>query len=413
MNEWFKAGLMLLILVVLFVPSMVVLESVAIHQIYSHYVDSVSNLTGLNKYLVKAAVILMLIPFFIGIKLYFFSFHKKRKYLGATIIVIVLLLYNLGLYGVTKRSYFEFSEGKVLKWYANTPEGIRFFDSPGFDPKYGTELKPVTPEIIANLEKTKRGQQPNRLTFDSLDEMEFFDRITGETRVWYYKDSFGEYEFFDSSGIHPTYGETLKPVTREILLQITEKLENDEKQRQEQTERLALEEAKRDHDAYLNRYLLSGSLLNHPQSNEVAILVIERESSLVEEIDQEMASRLKSKGVNATASLFTGRFVSDGKFEKIFSGDADEIQKLELPKHCDQIVLGKSSVNFTQNLQMEDMISAKVTMEFRIISTKTGALEDRFTLSEVGVGFSRAAAKELAIERIAGSLETRILKTIT
>jgi len=169
MNKWVKVGLILLILLLLFVPSMFILKGVAIHQIYSYYVDSVSSLTGINKYLVKVAVILMIIPFLIGLKFFLFSpFNKKRKYIGAAIVVTIVVLYNLGLYGLTKESYFDFSKGKVSKWYASTPEGIRFFYSPGYDPKYGIALKPVTPKIIANLEKMKRGMQPKRLPYDSI-----------------------------------------------------------------------------------------------------------------------------------------------------------------------------------------------------------------------------------------------------
>lgn len=413
MNKWLKAGLILLILFLLFVPSMFILKSVAIHQIYSHYVDLISNLTGLNRYLVKVAVLLMLIPFFLGLKWYFFSpFKKRRKYLGGAMIVAVLILYNFGLYSVTKSSYFDFSKGKVLKWYANTPEGIRFFDSSGYDPKYGIQLKPVTPKIIANLEKMKRGMQPKRLAFHSLDEIEFFDRITGENKVWYYKDSSGNYELFDSPGIHPTYGETLKPLTREVLLQIRAKLDKDAKKRQEEAERLAAKRAAQERDAFLNRYLLSRSFLNQPHSTEVAVMVIDEGSKVIQDIDQKVASRLKTKGLNTTAFLFTGRFVSDGKFEKIFNGSASEIKKLELSKHCDHIILGKSSVKFTQNPDMQNMITARVTIEFRIISAKTGAIENRFTSSEAGVGFSRDTAKDLAIERIVNTLKSRILNTI-
>lgn len=424
MNKWLKAGLILLILFLLFVPSMLILKGVAIHQIYSYYVDSVSNLTGLNKYLVKVAVLLMLIPFFLGLKWYFFSpFKKRRKYLGGAMIVAVLILYNLGLYSVTKSSYFDFSKGKVLKWYANTPEGIRFFDSPGYDPKYGIQLKPVTPNIIANLEKLKRGMQPKRLAFHSLDEIEFFDRITGENKVWYYKDSSGNYELFDSPGIHPTYGEMLKPIKREILLNIKTKLEKDamrsqeeaerqEKLRREEAIRRAEKQAAQEREVFLNRYLLSRSFLNKPYSTEVAVMVIDEGSKASQGIDHKIASLLKTRGLNATASLFTGRFVSDGKFENIFNGSASAIRKLELSKHCDHIIFGKSSVNFTQNPDMQNMITARVTIEFRIISAKTGAIENRFTSSEAGVGFSRDTAKDLAIERIVNTLETRILNTI-
>ena len=109
----------------------------------------------------------MLIPFLMGIRWYFFSIrNKRRKYIGAALVVTIIVIYNLGLYGVTKSSYFDFSKGKVTKWYASTPEGIRFFDSPGYDPKYGIELKPVTPQIIAGLEKKKRGMQPKELVFN-------------------------------------------------------------------------------------------------------------------------------------------------------------------------------------------------------------------------------------------------------
>jgi len=409
MNKWMKVALILFVLCLLFIPAMFALKTVAIHQIYSHYVDSVSNLTGLNRYLVKAAVILMLIPFLMGIRWYFFSIrNKRRKYIGAALVVTIIVIYNLGLYGVTKSSYFDFSEGKVTKWYASTPEGIRFFDSPGYDPKYGIKLKPVTPKIIANLEKKKRRMQPNRLVIDSLDRIEFFDRITGENKVWYYKDSSGNYEFFDGPGIHPTYGESLEPVTRQMFLQIKGRVEEKAERKQKAAERVRTKKAAKQREAYLNRYLVTRSFLNQPNSTEVAILVIGETGRVAQNIDQDMASRLTKKGLNATASFFAGPFVSDGIFEKLFNGNSAEVKKLQLSKHCDQIVLGKSLVNFTQNPGMEDMVTARVSVQFRIISARTGAIENRFTLSQTGVGFSKAAAEDLAIERIVNKLETRI-----
>ena len=54
------------------------------------------------------------------------------------------------------------------------------------DPKYGIKLRPVTPEVIANLEKMKRGIQPKKIAYSSLDDfnkIEFFNRITGENKV--------------------------------------------------------------------------------------------------------------------------------------------------------------------------------------------------------------------------------------
>ena len=171
--KWQKIGKAILILFFLFITFWItfkVITHVTIHGVYSYFVDSISSLTGLNKYLVKVAAILLIIPFSVG----------------ASILVTMFVLYDLGLYNFTKSAYFTFSKGEVLKWYANTPEGIRFFDSPGYDPKYGIKLRPVTPEVIANLEKMKRGIQPKKIAYSSLDDfnkIEFFNRITGENKV--------------------------------------------------------------------------------------------------------------------------------------------------------------------------------------------------------------------------------------
>ena len=97
-------------------------------------------------------------------------------------------------------------------------------------------------------------------------------------------DQSGNYELFDSHGIHPTYGIPLTPITQQIISQIKQKLiedkrrkqekaERDERQKREEAERLEkqrLEELKKQEEEreaqkreeYLNRYLLSRSFVN-------------------------------------------------------------------------------------------------------------------------------------------------------
>ena len=62
---------------------------------------------------------------------------------------------------------------------------------------------------------------------------------------------------------------------------------------------------------------------------------------------------------------------------------------------------------------MQGMITAKASIKFHLISTKTGILEDSFIISELGAGFSRNSAEELAIEKILDMFENRIFKTIS
>jgi hypothetical protein len=48
-------------------------------------------------------------------------------------------------------------------------------------------------------------------------EPNFFDRLTGEPAVWYYRDKDGEIRLFDKNGFSPDTGEALLPITKEVV----------------------------------------------------------------------------------------------------------------------------------------------------------------------------------------------------
>jgi hypothetical protein len=59
------------------------------------------------------------------------------------------------------------------------------------------------------------------------------------------------------------------------------------------------------------------------------------------------------------------------------------------------------------------MITAKASIEIHIVSSKTGTIEDSFTITETGAGFSRATAEEMVIERILKKFAERNLKAVS
>jgi len=185
-----------------------------IWRVYSGYVETVSNLTGLNRYLVTAGALLMFVPFYYGAT-QLLSFSRRKRYIGGAILMVLAVLYNLSLYQVTKEMSFAFSGGAPQKWYALTPEGVKFYDRPGVDTTYGIPLKPVTPEVIRKLKLLQQGEfkpiDPSRATF--------FNPITGEAQVWYYKYPDGSLEFYDKPGFHPVTGTPLQPVTQEVYFE--------------------------------------------------------------------------------------------------------------------------------------------------------------------------------------------------
>ena len=55
---------------------------------------------------------------------------------------------------VPENQYFDSATGEPVRWYARLPNGqIQMFTLPGFHPRYGTKLEPVTLKVIAEYER--------------------------------------------------------------------------------------------------------------------------------------------------------------------------------------------------------------------------------------------------------------------
>ncbi|OGD66065.1 hypothetical protein A3F08_01305 [Candidatus Berkelbacteria bacterium RIFCSPHIGHO2_12_FULL_36_9] len=94
-------------------------------------------------------------------------FHRIPKFI---IGVITALLAWACLY-IPDKNFFNISNGQPRKWYSLTSQGYRFFDHKGFDPEYGIELQPVTPDLaelyfthMANKKKSLMGRIIEKIT---------------------------------------------------------------------------------------------------------------------------------------------------------------------------------------------------------------------------------------------------------
>lgn len=208
-------GVLLMSVLIFVVVPIWVGRSVAVWHLHWRYVEEVSNLTGLNHYIVTAAGLLLFIPVWFGAKMAMSVRSSRDRYLGAGIILGLAVLYNVGLFWATRETSFAFATGASMKWYAVTPEGVKYFDRAGVEPKYGVPLQPVTPQVARQLEMMERGTvrpvDPERVTL--------FNPNTGQAQAWYYRYPDGNLEFYDRPGHHPVTGTLLQPVTQEIILE--------------------------------------------------------------------------------------------------------------------------------------------------------------------------------------------------
>lgn len=419
-----------------------IFQFIIVKKVYTYVVQNIINLTGMSPWLVKGVVILLLIPFVWAlleatkvlprIKRSLLLRKKARTFrkTGFIIIIFYIISFFFLMFFLSRGTYFGYNEGEVMKYYAVTPEGIRFFDSPGFDPKYGTELEPVTPKLIEQYERTKRGLKPMKI--NTSGEIEFFNSITGEPKVWYFLDSDNNFEFFDRQGFHPVYWEKLRPVTPDVVSKYKRRLKDIEEEevkkklraaeenrlRQEEFER---EEKKRrgqeildEKKAYIENYI-NPIISNDPSRIEIAVLIAEKETMSLSRssmlLGNTMRDRVTDENTRIVSDLFKDRFIEDGNFEDLYRGDPQDLIELNLNDHVDYIVLGIKKSEFFQEERLGELISCNLYLNLKIIFSKTGETISN-SYNERGVGIDIDKAEQQAVDRIIKKIESFILNKI-
>ena len=149
--------LILAVLAVMFLGTLWTLKYIVVVELYDYYSSSVMNLTGWSTHLVRALVLVGLVPFLYAIKL-IFSLKTRWRLVGRAILMSYAVGYNLFLFAAMRNVNFAFSGNDgPLRWVALTPDGPVYFDRQGRDPVYGIEARPVTREIARNLKKLSQG----------------------------------------------------------------------------------------------------------------------------------------------------------------------------------------------------------------------------------------------------------------
>jgi len=158
---------------------------------------------------------------------------------------------------IERIQFFDVVTSEPRIWcYKLEDGGYELFDGPGYHPHYKEKLQPITSDIVAQIktklkaeaERIAQTRVPERTNYDYIwiEKMVFFDPVTAEPRVWYYKRDDGRVELFDGPGYHPQYKVKLEAITPEIVAQIKTQLKADadrisqeEQRRKEEAERIA------------------------------------------------------------------------------------------------------------------------------------------------------------------------------
>lgn len=389
---------------------------------FNFVVDKFVDATGMSQFLVKGILVIVMVPFFLALREIgkiplFKGLGKLSKNVAWGIVICYTSAYFLAMYFTTKDTYFHHTGNtlKAAKYYAVTPEGVRFFDTEGFDPKYGIKLNPVTPLVVANLERMKRGDVAKPLVFQSVSDISFFDAQTGQPKVWYARSSTGEITLFSTSGFDPLTGEELKPANQQIVEEVgryrkdveARKLAS-EKEAQEAARSAGADAEKKQLETqeknYRDRYV--NSVAHKSGTRKSAALLVLGMSDSADALKESISSAFKEKGIETTEGLFRPDFQGDGSAAKLFSGDWAQAKRLRLSDQVDVIFLVRASQRTTVSEQGEGLRTTALSLDMKCIDMVNQKLYGSRSVAVKGVGFSDADALKGSMKNAAAEIHT-------
>lgn len=188
------------------VAGMWILNDAVAYWMAKSYVQEVVDVFDLSPYLARALVLLSFIlgSYLLGLAV---SFSKTKRLIGFYGMVGVIVVHSVILW--------VGSRGTIVgRCYVVTKETVHYGERPGIDPATGRPCRPVTAELAERLRAYETGARPKRI---EGGEPVFFDLRTGEPAIWFVRSKGNGIELFDLMGFHPSTGEELLPITKEVV----------------------------------------------------------------------------------------------------------------------------------------------------------------------------------------------------
>lgn len=379
-----------------------------VYEIINYAYSRIREATGASPWLVLGVLFALLGPFVWSLK-HAFSPFSKQKTAAKVALGVYVSGFCFAMFFLSKEFYFraQRSGNEVIiqaeKCFIRTPKGVKIVECDDVDPKTGLKPEPLTPQMVEILERRKENMFPQRLSYSSAGEIEFFDTISGEVKVWYAEVE-GLVELYNNFGRHPKTNVELRPVTPEIVSRVRREEAQQLAMRQEEEAKRKKEQQEQEVRRFQERYLVTGSTKN-PGTTNIAVMTVDERGVPDSQLSQQIARSLTAARMSANAALFKPSFATDGLFGNVMNGEVDSIRSLSLSRYTDFVLLGRKRISYGTDQAAQQMLgtnvyTAKITIDVRIISAATRAIHSDLSVSERGAGLTREKAESEAVEMI-------------
>jgi hypothetical protein len=269
-----------------------------------------------------------------------------------------------------------------------TPEGLRSYVNLKRDPTYGLPTHPCTTQEIIDLRREKVSiPESQSISVTDARNYPFFDTVTGQPRVWYFKRADGTYALFDRPGSDPATGEPLKPID-EVVREDLIRQQQSAGQQHAQDE---MQSAQRAQDAAAAE-LINADIHRQSGVRQAAVLILSQDASSVTTVENEVAEALKQRGVSPVLFFFKPAFLQHGRAERLFHGDWSAADGLNLAAHVNFVIIGSVASTFSSSPNLDNVMSAHTQIELQCFDTAAQSSCGQSEINSDGAGFSREDA---------------------
>jgi len=167
----------------------------------------------------------------------------------------------------------------------------------------------------------------------------------------------------------------------------------------EMERKAAAQEAAAEHEKFLARYLNNG-FSRTTGSETLALVVVTENGKLDHTVSTALANHLQINNVKISSSFFKPEFVSDNLFANVFEGSTEILNKLELAKSLDALLLARQTVQYSKDPSLENVISAHMQLEVQVVPVASHIQNQAWSFKANGSGFTEGEARTMAEERL-------------
>lgn len=296
--------------------------------------------------------------------------------------------------------------GASKVFYAKVGEQYEFFNHPGTHPQRGVDIQAVTPQIASLiLASFKAGDTPSTRRECELQHLVALQRdakgrdesgrsLGNRLLSWLGVGHSANVQSAQSLPLIPsdagglTTSVSTDQVPKDNLVETTEQVLPNPSNTTEGTDSDDQNKKEPEATPSYRDYLAVTS------DRPITAIAVDGEHA---ELAREIVEKQLTEG---ETRIFSGRFRTDGLFERAFSGEADVLSGLHLPANVNRVVLARSNVTRTENPSLHGVVKITFAVEARTLDSASGATIDTRQFSAQGVGFSDKTAWAQLRERL-------------